>query len=852
MDPIGFVEKSLKWSITRGRVEMKIRICIIIFLHVYSIAGAGILSKIFGGGSQSQNPDPLERNPISEIEDNSEFSSVNFVYGVEAILYDNRNIELGEYGIDDSDNMEKLNQLDPIRITLNNPNVKNAIKFLPDIAGARSILITVENRENEEVDQKERNKILSRLLRTIKRTTITHIYFESICITSKSLLFLSECKQIKSLSLKDCDVSYRIKINENGELVPEEENESEGEGGNENEGGNEGGNEDEGRNEDENGGEGGNGNEGGNEDEGRDENKERRKEEGPNYFKIAMRKMESLTSVYIYNCKFKYTFYDTYDQNQNNNPGPDTLNNMSLYIEGQKQSEILGMLDICKSVKELTMKNNGLESIAFLQSSEDIKNKLKPLASFSLSNEPDLVNIDVKLFRNCPALRNFDLVGINPRIIVSTDLFTRDLIEVYYMSVDYHVYRQIGSIDGLFMKNKKVISVYLNGSAEPNNLFMKISAEIENPLSNILVRTSKILKVEVYLTEIERRPGIIPIRIPRSDLTTTIAITVHSNLEMHVNDMRSILVGLFNSCREISKLYFRISGCSISHKSINQGLCQGMRKMSFIHIENMKEDSIFTGSNPRPLYYKRGNGVCTFSVQKEQTIWNPLETKNPILYIVDTRNLKNWIERSYTLREHINSSTRIDFITRANVFPVDGPYPDRDQSVTKTQDEIDTYLNKNIKCQNHACPNKLAEIEIENGEEVFAKRDLFEYLKRRKNHSFIVLACGHYICFHCIRSFAGNEVVLYREGGMFTSTLIAVQTGLKNIFAIDAVEIRETEREKTQAELYAEYTGESNENEERIQITCPVRRCYSKSKTNRYYRVEEVEEHIEPEENENV
>ncbi|KAI5165615.1 hypothetical protein NEIRO03_0597 [Nematocida sp. AWRm78] len=451
-------------------------------------------------------------------------------------------------------------------------------------------------------------------------------------------------------------------------------------------------------------------------------------------------------------------------------------NEIILHIEGESEFVVVTLLKLLKSFKELSLSNNSLFSLDFLESPE-IETCLSSVKSFHLRNEPELMYFEPPFSRITPNLQDLLLVGINPRIRVSTQFFLYELLTVETISLDAHIFEQIGYNSTLFMNNKHDIRAYGCGIDSSDTLYIRITTEVFNITEKDLYQDTPRIKVQIFSDTMEKASDEIRIILPKSMRTKILTIEVFSNSTANTESITNLIKAITSRYENIEILSVIFSS-RIKQKYIDISFLKELPSLQLFSFENLEADIIFN-SGASQGYFSKGLNYNVLSLHKEGDMWVSMSgTPNYILHAVDVRYFSQWAALPIIYNPVLSLISRINALPQPTFIPEEN----RKYIELKRQEKVDRnvlkrFVNNNKKCTNPKCITDFSKCKPTNNLNSSTKTKIVSNLSRYENY-FIVLACGHYICIECVERVKKPPKTSFIKNSMFALTNNRITIGI--------------------------------------------------------------------------
>ncbi|EIJ87655.1 hypothetical protein NEPAR06_0815 [Nematocida parisii] len=423
-------------------------------------------------------------------------------------------------------------------------------------------------------------------------------------------------------------------------------------------------------------------------------------------------------------------------------------NEIILHIEGESECVVVTLLKLLNSFKEVSLSNNSLLSLDFLESPE-IETRLSGLESFHLRNEPALMYFEPPFSKITPNLQELLLIGINPRIRVSTQFFLYELLNVETISLDAHIFEQIGYNSTLFMNNKQDIRAYGGGIDSSDTLYIRIATEVFNITKKDLCQNTSRIKVQIFSDTIEKASDEVRIILPKSLGTEILTIEVFSNSTANTESITNLIKAITSRYENIEILSVIFSS-RIKQKYIDISFLKELPSLQLFSFENLEADIIFN-SGASQGYFSKGLNYNVLSLCKEDDTWVSMSaTPNYILHAVDVRYFSQWATLPIIYNPVLSPISRLNALPQPTFIPEENiKYIELKRQEKNDRNVLKRFVNNNKKCTSPKCITGFSKWQPANNLNSSTKTKIASNPTRYENY-FMVLTCGHYICIECV------------------------------------------------------------------------------------------------------
>ncbi|KAI5161694.1 hypothetical protein NEAUS04_0669 [Nematocida ausubeli] len=503
------------------------------------------------------------------------------------------------------------------------------------------------------------------------------------------------------------------------------------------------------------------------------------------------------------------------------------LQDIELIIEGESEHIIVGLLLLTHSVKKLSIIENSLYSLNFLNR-EDIFSAIANMHDLSIMRETKLSYFDIQITRIIPKLRNLTLICINPNIKIATWFFMYELYTVTHLVIDEHLFEQLGHQTTLFIRNKREIAVYSNNKIMPDYLRLKITSEPFNSLDTDLTQNVIRMKIQIFVPESAKDDKNVKIILPRSLSTAILSVEVFSEQIRNNLFLPALIRSIITSYQNIKMLSVFFSSPA-KQSEIDVSVLKQMESLTLFTFNNLTNDTIFSYKAESGCFTK-GKQCNTLSMNKENNEWKSLiEHPNYILYIVDARYFGAWIKINTIPNWENAPSTKLACLPTPSFIPEQRQrYINVKRQIASRSSDTDLkdFIQANKYCCAPQCKNKIIEMPLMGP----YRNNLIHLYKKsleRYKYHFVILSCGHYVCIKCAHSLKKASWPAVIMAKCVIPVFTCITNPKQYIFG-------------NSKEKKAEEKNKDDNASGKIKINCPLDNCINKYKKSWYYYTDDI------------
>ncbi|KAI5186858.1 hypothetical protein NEHOM01_1753 [Nematocida homosporus] len=478
------------------------------------------------------------------------------------------------------------------------------------------------------------------------------------------------------------------------------------------------------------------------------------------------------------------------------------------------------MLKRIASTSRLVLKGNGFIGLDVLM---NINNPtlFKKITHFVFNDEPFIQRLEVGFFSQLTSLSNLSLLNTNPKVLVSSAFFTKELVFEGIISLDSHLYLQMEAIYNTFLETKTSIFVFevFEAAMTKNNLVLEISRHMEQYRDIVTGEHTVMRSIKIHNSRFL-------FSIPTLHNVSVLRLTYTSSERLGFVDFTQLLKTVMHRGKQLDSLVLQFTKKAVAYEYVNTTIIEPgenpkfyisttmletSKNLKFFAIENIQ------GSNKADIKAVQGKVIAgegdpSIFIAKErstlQSSWQDIPNLDYTLYLVDTYYLPIWFNNTFSQHPEILLA---DY--RLNLLP---------PSTTITVPLLLTILKQLHPNESRAKNSLKAHIQsLTNLFDMCLKcLKPFDSVSHNPNNSplkryFVVLSCRHHLCQDCI--FLIHKPDETSHASLFPSLSSALS--------------------KLTQYIANRVTGSSSENNRKSTFICPVPTC---GKVSSYYYIDNI------------
>ncbi|KAI5180043.1 hypothetical protein NEOKW01_0372 [Nematocida sp. AWRm80] len=390
-----------------------------------------------------------------------------------------------------------------------------------------------------------------------------------------------------------------------------------------------------------------------------------------------------------------------------------------------------------KDVDTLALNNNRVYPNLYFLLYTHIFAAIENMTAFALYNEPYILFLE-DVLPEFEELITVKLLGINQNIAVPICFFYNDLSAIESIHLDMHVYGMLDMFYNFFLFNKTNIVVYQKNKAEKNVVAMSLQCSMPDVFclpGQELLYDNTTLNLTLYSDNMA-------LYFPYGNYVRTLVINILFSTELDDYSFVCLCISALNALENLEKIIIKLPFRNIKSKIVNTRLFTLYPTLKLYAIENLFKETLDANL---PGIKVREDKITVMGQINYEGTWKTLKNTYYTLYFIDRRYYKIWY-----------SPDKFSKVKNYQFWML----PEKASSSKEKE------LNEPLKDQAslEICMSCLQSLEP-NSDTDISIRDVNNttYIDVIKQHTFVVLQCGHQLCSKCAIE-KGRSKGVYKTG----------------------------------------------------------------------------------------